>query len=212
MSKPLFFRSRVRSIALLRNLSKRTEGVAALEFALIAPIMIALFIGVVEMSQAVTANRRVTQVGSATGDLVARVKDNIKDTDVLDIMKVGSYLLNPFAVNTLAVDVRVVGSSSTDATATKVEWICTYNGSSPSAISCSCPKTPYAIPAGLVGQGDFVVISTVTYGYKPPIFDKFMKNYYTTSAGTYSMKETVYLKPRSLAPRLTIGAAPTCDW
>ena len=90
MSKPFLFRQRVRIAAFARDLIGRTEGVAAVEFAIIVPIMAALFIGAVEMSQAVTANRRVTQVGSSTGDLVARADSNIKDSDVLDIMKVGS--------------------------------------------------------------------------------------------------------------------------
>ena len=211
MSKPFFFRSRVGMMALLRRLAARTEGVAAVEFALIAPIMLTLFVGVVEMSQAVTANRRVTQVGSTTGDLVARSDATISDSDILDIMKVGSYLLAPFASNTLTVDIRVIGTSTT-ATATKLQWICSYNGANPSSVSCSCPKTPYPIPAGLVGTNDFVVMSTVTYGYRPPIFDKFMKSAFGGAGGTYSMQETVYLKPRSNSPRLNIGSAPTCDW
>ena len=75
------------------------------------------------------------------------------------------------------------------------------------------PKTPYTIPAGLVGTGDFVVVSDVSYGYKPTLFDNFMKKYYTGgSGGVYTMKETVYLKPRSLAPQLTIGAAAACGF
>ncbi len=213
MSKPFLFRQRVRIAAFARDLIGRTEGVAAVEFAIIVPIMAALFIGAVEMSQAVTANRRVTQVGSSTGDLVARADSNIKDSDVLDIMKVGSFLMAPYSVNSLKVDIRVVGSSPTDATATKVEWICSYDASSPSSVACSCPKTPYSIPAGLVGTGDYVVVANVTYGYKPTLFDVTMKKYYAGgSGGVYTMKETVYLKPRSLAPQLVIGNAPACGF
>ena len=107
----------------------------------------------------------------------------------------------------------VVGSSPTDATATKMEWICSYDASSPSSVACSCPKTPYSIPAGLVGTGDYVVVANVTYGYKPTLFDVTMKKYYAGgSGGVYTMKETVYLKPRSLAPQLVIGNAPACGF
>ena len=45
---------------------------AAIEFALIVPIMAVMFIGAVELSQAITVDRRVTQVASSTADLVAR--------------------------------------------------------------------------------------------------------------------------------------------
>ena len=141
MSKPLLFRHRARLAVSLRALLKRTEGIAAVEFALIAPIMATLFVGSVEMSQAVTANRRVTQVGSTTGDLVARAQSNISDSDVLDMMKVGSYLLSPFSIAGLKVNIRVVGSSATDATATKLEWMCAYDATSPSSVSCSPGST-----------------------------------------------------------------------
>lgn len=192
--------------------ARRVEGIAAIEFALIAPIMATLFIGAVELSQAITANRRVTQVGSTSGDLVARADSNISDSDVLDIMKVGSFLLSPYSTANLKVEIRVVGSSSTDATATKLEWICSYDSAVPSAVNCSCPRTPYSIPAGLVGKGDYVVISNVSYGYKPTLFDVFMKQYYGGVGGVYTMNEIVYLKPRSLAPQLTIGNAAPCGF
>ena len=125
-------------------------------------------------------------------------------------MKVGSYLLAPFSVNTLKVAVRVVGSSATDATSTKVSWMCSYDASVGSSVSCSCAQTPYTIPTGLVGKGDYVVIADVNYGYKPNLFDVFMKKANVGAGGIYAMKETVYLKPRSLSPQLVIGSAPAC--
>ena len=45
-----------------------SRGVAAIEFAMIVPIMSAMFIGAVEVSQAITVDRRVTQVASSTAD------------------------------------------------------------------------------------------------------------------------------------------------
>ena len=206
---PFLFRTSVRLRGFMRSLLTRTEGVAAVEFALIVPILVTMFIGTVELSQAVTANRRVTQVGSSTGDLVARSTQPLIDADVLDIMKIGGFLLTPFPSTALTVDIRVVGSSPTDATATKVYWMCSYNGTNPNNVSCTCPKSPYSIPAGLVAKGDYVVISDVKYGYKPAVYDVFLKQYFGGSGGIYQMKETVYLKPRSLAPQLTTGGT-TC--
>src|SRR5207244_1629235 len=64
-----------------------TEGVAAVEFALIVPIMAIMFIGAVELSQAITVDRRVTQVASSTADLVARAETQISQAEITDIMK-----------------------------------------------------------------------------------------------------------------------------
>lgn len=201
-------RSIRRIVTMARIFARRAEGIAAVEFALIVPIMATLFIGAVELSQAITANRRVTQVGSTTGDLVARATD-VSDTDVLDIMKVGSYLLAPYSTSGLKVDIRVVGSNATSATTTTLKWICSYDATNPNSVNCSCPNTAYTIPTGLVSTSDYVVIANVYYGYKPKLFDVFMKQYYGGANGVYTMNEVVYLKPRSSVPQLTIGSSPT---
>ena len=212
MPKSILFRQRVRLAAWVENFRSRNEGVAAVEFALIVPIMATLFIGAVEMSQAVTVNRRVTQVGSTTGDLVARADANISSTDITDIMKVGSYLLNPFPAASLKVDISVVSSSAANAATTTQKWLCSYDGANPNTVNCTCPNTAYAIPAGLVTTSDSVVIASVSYGYKPVVFDVFMKSAFTgpKAGGVYTMTEKVYLKPRAACPQITKADTTTC--
>ena len=197
----------------MRGFIKRTDGVAAVEFALIIPIMSAMFIGSVEMSQAITANRRVTMVASTIGDLAARNDQNITDAQILDMMNVGTYLLEPYKAynaswpaNVLSVSLSVIGSSAADATKTKLEWQCTYDASNATSVSCTCPFTDVVIPPNLVTKSDYVVIAKATYGYKPPFFDVFMKTGYGgESGGVYTFVDTVYSKPRATVPALTKG-------
>ena len=47
-------------------------GLAATEFALIAPVMLAIYFGVTELCDGLTANMKVTGVASAAGDLYAQ--------------------------------------------------------------------------------------------------------------------------------------------
>jgi Flp pilus assembly pilin Flp len=195
-------RARFRRLA--RRWTASDEGVAAVEFGLIVPIMAVMFIGAVELSQAITVDRRVTQVANSTADLVARFSpppngaNGISQTEITDIMKVGGYILAPYSANPLKIVLRGVSSSPTSATNTKQAWICTYTGAG-NSLSCSCTNTSYALPANLVTTLDSVVISEVTYNYKPLVFDYFMKSMGTGGgpAGTHLMKETAILKPRS---------------
>jgi len=53
-----------RAGALLRRWKADDAGLAALEFAFIAPMMGVMFIGAVELSQAIIVDRRVTQIAS----------------------------------------------------------------------------------------------------------------------------------------------------
>jgi hypothetical protein len=53
-----------------------------------------------------------------------------------------------------------------------------------------------------VTTNDSVVVSEVTYNYKPLIFDFFMKQAAGGSSGTYTLSEKIYLKPRGQAAML----------
>lgn len=195
------------------------KGVAAVEFALILPIMAIMFIGAVEMSWAVGVDRRVSQVAGATGDLVARVNQNIPQAEVNDIMKIGSYLMYPFEEPPLKITMSIVTSDVNDATKTTLRWQCAYDASKPSAsrLECNCPVAPkpdYTVPANLMGKNEGLVVADVQYKYKPLIltFDFFMKGAAPTAGGIYTLKEKLYLKPRALWPKLepTAGPDPNC--
>jgi Flp pilus assembly protein TadG len=212
MSKSFLFRQRVRMKTILRQFARRNEGVAAVEFALIVPIMAVLFIGAVEMSQAVTVNRRVTQVGSTAGDLVARLSGDLDNSALSSIMKTSMYLIDPFPSNNLKIDVSLIMSSSSSATDTKTKWKCNFDSAvSATAVTCTCPDSAFTLPAtGMVTTSDSVVIANVSYGYKPKLFDFFMKSNNPSAGGVYTIAETVYLKPRNLTPRIKKADGTSC--
>ena len=61
-----------------------TRGVSAVEFALLAPFMIALYLGSVQLTLGLTADRKVSQVANSVADLVTQ-DDFITDADLIDI-------------------------------------------------------------------------------------------------------------------------------
>jgi len=188
------------------------RGVAAIEFALIVPILSAMFIGAVELSQAITVDRRVTQVASSTADLVAWAEKQISQAEIGDIMKVGGYILEPYSQGPLQITLRNVTSSPANATTTNQSWSCTYKGLDKTQ-TCDCSNTIKSIPPNLLTTNDSVVVAEVTYGHKPLIFDYFMKRSAqgaTAGTGVYALNETIYLKPRSQAARLLQANNPPC--
>lgn len=193
--------------ARIRNFARRCRndkrGVAALEFAMILPIMFFMFVGAVELSQAITVDRRVTQVANSTADLVARKEKSITQSEMGDILKIGGYIVAPYSQSPLQVVMRNVTSSSADATVTKQSWQCTYSGVgvNPTPV-CTCMNETYTLPANLVTTTDSVVVAEVTYTYTPLIFDYFLQRALggsSSSAGTYTLSEKTYMKPRGQA-------------
>lgn len=168
--------------ALRMNRDKR--GVAAVEFAMIVPIMFFLFVGAVEFSQALTVDRRVTQIASSTADLIARER-SITSTDVNGIMQIIDHLLQPYDTTKLKLTVLNVFSSIDDETDTRVCWSHPHNGGTTAYTNGST----YLLPTGILEKGNSVIIAEVRYDYEPLVFKYFIQN-------TFTLEEKFYLKPR----------------
>jgi Flp pilus assembly protein TadG len=56
----------------MRRLLRDKRGISAVEFAMLLPLMVTLYLGGVEVSQAVAVDRKVTLVARSLGDLVAQ--------------------------------------------------------------------------------------------------------------------------------------------
>ena len=202
----------VRVRRLLAAWQADTRGVVAIEFALVAPLMAAMFVGAVEMSQAITVDRRVTQIAGSTADLVARADKTIAQSEISDIMRVGSYILKPYSATPIRITLRNVTSSPANASQTKQSWTCSYNGTGGTQ-TCACTNTSFPLPANMVTTNDSVVVAEVTYDYVPLVFNYVMKNTWGGGGASYRFSETIYMKPRSQRAMLlqADGTTPCAD-
>lgn len=176
-----------RIAGLARRLRHDQRGIAAVEFAMIAPIMFFLFVGTIEMSQAITVDRRVTQIASSTADLVAREKQ-ITDAQLLSIAKIADVLIRPYDASKLKLTLVSVGAKATvtPVTTTKVCWSYNYRG----GVHTYAAQQAYALPSNaIIDPGSSVVVAEVTYDYTPLIFHYFIKS-------TTKLSDKFYLKPR----------------
>lgn len=161
-------------------------GVAAVEFAMVVPIMFLLFVGSVEFSQAITVDRRVTQVASSTADLVARER-KVTQGDLDGIMGIIDTLIKPYDKTKLKLTLVNVFSSMSNASDTKVCWA--YNHPQNGGVNTYSEDAPYSLPTGILEAGNSVIVTEVRYDYEPMIF-----KYFITS--TFPLEEKFYLKPR----------------
>lgn len=96
----------------LQDIQKREDGVAAIEFALVAPLMIAFYFGLSEISMAISADRGVAHATSVAGDLATQ-------TSSLNGAQLGNVMTATLAV--LGVKPSdLVSSDPTDPNATRV--------------------------------------------------------------------------------------------
>jgi Flp pilus assembly protein TadG len=63
---------------------KDKKGVAAIETAFILPILLLLYIGMVDITELVSANRKMTQATAVIADVVSKSRNEIKRSDIKD--------------------------------------------------------------------------------------------------------------------------------
>ena len=168
-----------RPLPIWRRFGRDRTGAAAVEFALLAPVMITIYFGLVETCEAVLAERKADHVASAVGDLVAQSSGALAASDIDDIFAIGNTVMAPFATSTLKM--RITSLTPNGAGNPAVSW--SY-GSGMTALAAGTAKT---LPV-TVSSGDSVIMSEVTYTYNSPL------KYVMPNALTFN--EVYYLRPR----------------
>jgi len=160
-----------------------------------------MFIWAVEPGQALTFDRRATQVASSTADHVRAAKQ-IAHTEIGDIMKVGGYILEPYSQTPLEIAAGQRHLFPRPRNHHKAILVVHLQGSGQNPNLATAPTPIKNIPPNLLTSNDSGVVAEVAYGYKPLIFDYFMKRAAgaaTSGTGVYTLTGTNYLKPRSQA-------------
>lgn len=167
----------------LKSLTKRMfrdrRATSAVEFALIAPFMILLYLGAVEVSLALSIDRKITSAASALADLVAQ-DDVITDGEMADIMTAGNVIIAPF--NSGPLQIRITSVLMNGADEVRVQW------------SDAVGMTPYAagggapVPAGVLQRNRSVIMVEVEYRY-----DTMFRE---LGVSQFDISEVFYLRPR----------------
>src|ERR1019366_1828697 len=163
-----------------RRFGRDRRGVSAVEFAFIAPLMIGLYLGCVEVSVGVAADRKVSLTAGALANLTAQVA-TISTADMTNILDASSAIIAPYAAGNLKMTVTCL---SIDANKNvKVKWSVTRNG--------TVEAGTLTIPPALQVPGA-LIYSEVSYAYTPVVG-------YTIS-GTLTLSDHMYMAPRITPP------------
>lgn len=201
-------RARACVATVLSRFDADRRGTAAVEFALIVPVMFSLFVGTVEFSQALTVDRRVTQAAASSADLIARAPGptgatpGMSPTEVNNALKIIEQLIEPYELSRLNVKVTSVIARTVSGNLTYiVDWSRDNLGAEPYARG-NAP--PFPVPANLLTAGESVIVAEATYNYAPLIF-----SYFITSA--FDLKEKFFLKPRNGACVILRTVTTNCN-
>lgn len=156
-------------LASVRRFRSAESGVAAVEFALVLPIMLALYIGSVEASAVISMDRKLQSATGALGDLVARSDTTISAGTLADYFKAAGGIMTPHDPDKLKqvvtqVEVRADGT-------TRVVWSHQYEDGDVSVGTKYVAESSYTLPPAMtnIARGKFVIVAEATYDY-PPLY------------------------------------------
>src|SRR5436189_6334902 len=88
----------------LTALAGDQRGVSAVEFAMLLPLMLTLYLGAVEISQGIGADRKVTLTARTVADLVSQVS-SLSAADMTNSLNAASPVTSPYATGNPTVTV-----------------------------------------------------------------------------------------------------------
>jgi Flp pilus assembly protein TadG len=167
--------------------SKSQSGLAAVEFAFVLPLMLAIYLGIVELSNGLSASRKIDLVAHAMSDLTGQTTGGsgeaaITDAGMQQIFLAGAALIAPLSATSLTITISEVNiqliSGAYKAT---VDWSVSYNGGTlRNGVGCTlntylnaadvAPVSPTSMPtsftnATLTPTLGPVIVADVTYSY-----------------------------------------------
>lgn len=184
----------------IRKFGVARSGMAAVEFALVAPFMITLFFGLVEVCNILDAQQKVTSVASTAADLTGQAT-TVKTTDIADIFAASSAIMTPFSnANTTIVLSSVTGTGIKNKGI--VLWSQVYgHGATARAVNSNvvigtnvadgslAPSMDGLLPTTCSSAGQCsVILAEVYYNYTSP-YGKFI-------IGSRTLTDTFLVKPR----------------
>lgn len=140
------------------SLRRDLAGMAAVEFALLLPLLLGLFIVGMALSDGIACNRKVTTTAKSVADLTARYA-SVTTADVSTILAASTQILAPY--NASLATIRVSEVLVTGSTSSTVVWSRASNGTALTANSV------VAIPSGMAATGSYLVMGEVSYAYTP---------------------------------------------
>jgi len=158
------------------------RGVTAVEFAILLPLLLTLYIGSAEVSQGIAIKHKVTLTAHAVADLSTQFTA-INNTDMSNILNAASAIIAPYATSGLQATVSEIAIDGQGGAT--VVWSDSLNGT---ALTVGQSVT---VPSALALPNSYLILGQAQYAYNP--------TYGVVLTNTLTLSDQIYLLPRQSA-------------
>ena len=139
---------------------RRQDGIAAVEFGLLAPVLMLMLLGMLEIGLALSVDRKLSMAVASVADLVAR-ENSATTASVKSITDVAGHLMYPYDASKIKLTVKSIRTDLINTTKGQIQWSYAHNGGVTSAANCS----EEALAKELLGAGAVGISVEGSYDY-----------------------------------------------
>jgi Flp pilus assembly protein TadG len=177
----------LRARLLAMSLQRDQRGNAAVEFAIIVPLMLVTFFGTVEFSSAIAVKAKVEMVTQQLADLASRYT-TVNDTDMTNFGVIGDAMLTPYSATPLKATITEIYIDPATGVA-RAQW---SKGDVPRGVGSAVP-----VPANLVAKdatnkiiaNQYLIFTETSYLYQPAVG-------YVMGVAGVTLSDKTYMRPR----------------
>ncbi len=184
---------RRQTFATIRRFFVNTAGVAMIEFAFIAPLLVVMAFGTFEVARSILVHKRFQRATAMVGDLVAREEALGANTtesvnQLKGIVVAAEQAMWPYDTAPLKIGITQIRAAINNAATTTVAWSFSHNGKAVQA----CPASKAMPTAGMIVAGGYAIMVEAEYQYTP-----ILENFAPITWSGKPFKDTVTNSPRN---------------
>lgn len=146
--------------SVLARLARSQRGVAAVEFALLVPVLLLAYLGATDLTQGLAVDRKLGQLAGMVSEQIAR-ESAVSEADVQAVMRTGEAIMRPFDFGRTKLRLTIVkvnGRSAEVTAATERNWTLEAERGDSYVLSDDLL---------VLADGHHVVIATAAYEFRP---------------------------------------------
>jgi Flp pilus assembly protein TadG len=179
-----------------RRFTAATQGVAAIEFAMILPLLALIFLATFDGGRAIAAYMKMRAATYALASITNQYA-TIQATDMTSILGATSVVMAPYTSGTPAVKVSQIQISNKGVVS--FEWSAAQGTTAHTVPSTPSPSPPSA----MIVNGSYLILAEVSYTFSP------LFGYFNSGSGI-TFSDSLYVTPRSVSCIVYVPQSSTC--
>lgn len=176
--------------AIFARFLRAEDGIGAIEFAILFPVLVMLYLGAFELTIGLSVEKRTSRAAGAISDIITQKTTVSKTTDLASMPSVASAIFMPYS--TSGMTLKITGISIDANSKPTVAWSWAQDGSTPYAANSAV-----AVPTDLDKPSSFLVRTELAVPYE---LISFGSDFLPAGSNEITLSRDYFYRPRGTSP------------